>query len=391
MVPFTFSSPGKLVFGPGTLSSLPERSESLGSCILILTGKRSFKETRAWETLETGFSGKGTAVYSASIPAEPSPDMVDQIVAEHNDRGIDLVIAVGGGAVLDAGKAVSAMMGRRESVETYLEGVGTKVHDGKKRPFIAVPTTSGTGSEATKNAVLSKPGPSGYKKSLRHDNFIPDLALVDPELTLSCPAGVTAACGMDALTQLLEAYVSVKASPMTHALCRSGLEGFGTALARVIKDDPLDIDARNRLSYGAYISGLALANAGLGTVHGFASVIGGLAENRHGEVCGTLLAQTAKATIQALGADSPGHPALSRYAEAAVLLELAGASDSNKTACHSLLDGLFQWTDDFNMPGLSACGITKEEIPAIVRATGQKNNPALLTESVLEKILENRI
>ena len=388
---FTFSSPGKLVFGPGKIEDLADVAAVFGSRIIFLTGKASFRKTRAWEKITHRFAQTDAHLFPVSIPGEPSPALIDQIVEKHKEEEIDLVIAAGGGSVLDSGKAVSAMMGRDESVETYLEGVGTQVHDGKKLPFIAIPTTSGTGSEATKNAVLSTPGPSGYKKSLRHDNFIPNLALVDPALTLFCPPRVTAACGMDALTQLLEAFVSVKASPMTHALCRSGLSGFGTALTRILKEDPTDVEARSRLSYGAYISGLTLANAGLGTVHGFASVIGGLAPNRHGEVCGTLLAETTKATIQALETKDPGPPALSGYAQAAVLLNLASGSDSIETACRRLLDGLFLWTEEFDVPRLSACGMTPKDIPAIARATGQKNNPIKLPDQVLVSILEKRI
>jgi alcohol dehydrogenase class IV len=386
---FTFASPGRLVFGPGRLSTLPTLAAAYGNRILFLTGKASFRNSRAWERITAQLTEKDLTFFPVSIPGEPSPDMVDCIVRDH--REISLVIALGGGSVLDAGKAVSAMMGRDESVEPYLEGVGTREHDGKKIPFIAVPTTSGTGSEATKNAVLSTPGPSGYKKSLRHDNFIPDIALVDPELTRDCPHRVTAACGMDALTQLIEAFVSVKASPMTDALCRSGLEGFGPALAKVLEKDPRDIEARSRLSYGAYISGLALANAGLGTVHGFASVIGGMAPNRHGEVCGTLLAETTRETIQALEKTDSDHPALARYAESAVLLGAASESQSTSEACGALIDRLDQWTDVFSMPRLSACGITKQDIPAIVRATGQKNNPAVLTKQALASILDNRV
>lgn len=363
----------------------------MGSRILLVTGNASLKKTEAWSRLLDDFSNKGCTVFQASVAGEPSPELINSITRDHRDNGIDLVISVGGGSVLDAGKAVSAMMNQEMSVETFLEGVGTRSHDGKKLPFIAVPTTSGTGSEATKNAVLSSPGPSGYKKSLRHDNFVPDMALVDPELTLSCPHEVTAACGMDALTQLIEAYVSIKSSPVTRALCQSALSGFGRALSFVLETDPHDLDARSRLSYGAYMSGLALANAGLGTVHGFASVIGGMGANRHGEVCGTLLADTTKATIQALEKSQPDHPALSRYADAAVRLEIAAPTLSVSRACGLLIDQLFQWTEDYKMPRLAACGITKADIPAIARATGQKNSPAVVPDQVLASILKSRI
>jgi len=388
---FTFSSPKRLIFGPGSICQLPRISQALGGHrILFLTGNTSFKASTAWAELTTAFAGNNARLFFVSVTKEPSPNLVDQIVKDHWDMEATLVIAVGGGSVLDAGKAVSAMMGQKESVETYLEEVGTRTHSGGKLPFIAVPTTSGTGSEATKNAVLSKPGPDGYKKSLRHDNFIPDLALVDPELTLPCPARVTAACGMDALTQLLEAYVSVKASPMTHALCRSGLSGFGPALARVLLEDPLDIEARSCLSYGAYMSGLALANAGLGPVHGFAGVIGAMAPNRHGQVCGTLLAETTRAIITTLQKNDPHHPSLAAYADAAVLLGIASSSLSMSPALSRLIDQLDQWVEDYKMPPLRDCGIKKEDIVTIARKTGQKNTPTMLTLETLISILEQR-
>ena len=192
------------------------------------------------------------------------------------DRGIDVVLSTGGGSVIDAGKAVSAMLRVEGSVAEYLEDVGTRKHPGTKVPFVAVPTTAGTGCEATRNAVLSRVGPDGFKKSLRHDNFLPDAAVVDPVLTLSCPPDITAACGLDALTQLLESFVSTKASVLTDVLALSGLEHIGNSLVPACTNSGQDIDMRANLSYAALMSGITLTSAGLGTVHGFASSIGGL-------------------------------------------------------------------------------------------------------------------
>jgi len=382
---FDFFSPQRLVYGPGRISRLPELAASFGKNLILVTGKSSFLNSGEWESLEKGFAHKGIRVQLVSIPGEPSPEDIDPIAQRFDHGGIDLVVAVGGGSVVDGGKAVSAMAGRPGSVIDYLESVGTRSHSGRKLPFIAVPTTSGTGSEATKNAVISRQGIKGFKKSLRHNNFIPDIALVDPGLTLTCPAPVTAACGMDALTQLLEAYVSVQASPMTDALCISGLEGFGKALEIAVETDPKNLAARTRLSYGAYLSGLALANAGLGTVHGFASVIGGMSMMSHGNVCGTLLAETTKATIDALQAEFPAHPALEKYAHAARLLNFPNPG------CNSLIDGLFEWTQRFGMPKLSWEGISEDDIPSIAQAAGQKNNPAELSPECLGRILTSRL
>ena len=169
-------------------------------------------------------------IASFNIEREPSPEMVDNAVAELTDDNADLVISIGGGSVIDAGKAISAMTGKSDSVTGYLEGIGTKIHPGTKLPFIAIPTTSGTGSEATKNAVLSSVGEKGFKRSLRHDNFVPDIALVDPDLTIQCPREITAASGMDCFTQLLEAYLSDKSCEYTDALAIEGLKAIKSSL-----------------------------------------------------------------------------------------------------------------------------------------------------------------
>jgi len=392
MIPlFNFSSPRRLIFGAGSINRLVREAENYGNRLLLVTGRASFLKTEAWKKLDKEFNQGQMRVFTAFIPKEPSPEMVNQISSEARENRVNLVIAVGGGSVLDAGKAISAMIPVKGGVEDYLEGVGSSCHDGRKLPFIAVPTTSGTGSEATKNAVISRTGTSGFKKSLRHENFVPDIALVDPELTLSCPPEVTAACGMDALTQLLESYVSTQSSPMTDALCQSGLKGFGTALETAVKNDPGDIEARSCLSYGAYLSGLALANAGLGTVHGFAGIIGGMAVNAHGQVCGSLLAETTQATIQLLSGSDSSHPALAKYADAAFRLEICHPSVPVPRACDHLIEALFNWTDRFNMPRLSQCGIHQDHLAEIAGTTGQKNNPIQLPRKRLITILENRI
>ncbi|HCY83950.1 MAG TPA: alcohol dehydrogenase [Desulfobacteraceae bacterium] len=390
MTPFNFISPSALIFGPDTIGSLPKRAAQFGTTLLLVTGSSSFSKSETWHALHAEFIRNRLKCHQVSIPGEPSPEDIDPVVHRFRHTDIGVVIAVGGGSVLDAGKAISAMLTQPGSVTDYLEGVGSRRHPGTKVPFIAVPTTSGTGSEATKNAVISRPGPDGFKKSLRHDNFVPEIAWVDPALTLSCPQAVTAACGMDALTQLIEAFVSVQASPMTDALCRSGLEGFGQALLTAALSDPGDLGARTRLSWGAYISGLALANAGLGAVHGFASVIGGKSTMSHGNVCGTLLAETTRAVIDRLSAD--GNTAgLKKYAQAARLLDLAGDTRTDISACTRLVDTLYQWTQTLSLPRLGAYGITRNHLPAMAEATGIKNTPVTLSKEVLENILAARL
>ena len=208
MMTFEFSKVPPLSFGINNRTRLPNLLKAMrANKILLITGGRSLKSSGFLDDILRLF--EGLEVDLATCVGEPSCQMIDDVCAEFRSKGIEVVIAVGGGSVIDAGKAISAMLPHENSVFDHLEGVGKGIdHCGLKVPFIAVPTTSGTGSEATKNAVLSEVGPNGYKKSLRHDNFIPDYILVDGELLTSCPRHVSAACGMDALTQLLEPYLS---------------------------------------------------------------------------------------------------------------------------------------------------------------------------------------
>ena len=228
-----------------------------------------------------------------------SPGLIDSVVRESSDKKYDLVVAIGGGSVIDAGKAISAMMYKTDSLTDFLEVVGHKEHPGTKLPFIAVPTTSGTGSEATKNSVISEVGKEGFKRSLRHDNIVPDIALVDPELTLSCSPEITAASGMDCFTQLTEAYISDKSNQYTDALAIEGLRSVKASLVKSYIDGG-DIEARTGMSFAALTSGICLANAGLGVVHGFASSVGGMYNIPHGLVCGTLMAVSNKINVREL-------------------------------------------------------------------------------------------
>ncbi len=221
---FSFARIPEIQFGPGKLALLPRLIARHGKNVLLVTGSGSFARSPRYQALTDELAEGGGRIFHCAVSGEPSPEFVDASVERHRAESVACVVGIGGGSALDAGKAISAMLLQDDSVVPYLECVDSRKHDGRKVPYIAVPTSSGTGAEATKNAVLSNIGADGYKSSLRHDNFVPDVALLDPELTLTCPADVTAACGLDALTQLLEAYVSSKASPMTDALALSGLQ-----------------------------------------------------------------------------------------------------------------------------------------------------------------------
>lgn len=388
---FNFFANPHLHFGPGTINRLPELITSHGKTLLLITGARSLQKSDHWPRLLDALKKNSIRVYQTVVETEPSPSLIDEIVLKYRKQSIDVIAAIGGGSVMDAGKAVSAMMTKQESVIEYLEDVGTRSHDGKKIPFIAVPTTSGTGSEATKNAVISQLGKNGFKKSLLHDNFVPDIAIVDPELTLDCPPEITAACGMDALTQLLESLVSTNSSPMTDSLALGALEILGNALITATTKHPHDMAARTNISYASYISGLTLANAGLGVVHGFASVIGGAFNIPHGVICGTLLSEVTRHNIESLILLDPNGPAIKKYARASRLLSPSPVSENHVESSRHLIEILAQWTDQLKMPGLGSYGVTLKDIDTIVGSTEQKNNPIRLSAKKLSKILQARL
>lgn len=386
---FSFMTNPKLIFGAGSFQKLPELIGGIGANVLIVTGSGSLKARGKWDELVAGLTKAGINYYEYQVQGKPSVGTIDIAVSEYRAENVHAVVAIGGGSVMDTGKAVSAMLPYNDSVEVFLEGVGTKKHDGTKAPFIAVPTTAGTGSEATKNAVISKIGPKGYKKSLRHDNFIPDIALIDPELALTCPAEVTIASGLDAVTQLMESYVSPKASGITDALAFSGLEAAAASFPSAVENGLNDLDARRGMAYAAYLSGVAITNAGVGTVHGFASAIGGLFEVPHGVICGIFLAAVTRATIESLK-KTGDVKTLEKYAGIGGLFagkEFVGADKG----CESLLAKLDEWTEKYELPKLGEFGIHPSDMERILDQTDNKNNPALLKREELEKVLKNRI
>ena len=312
MVDFTFAANKKILFGSGKSSVLTTLFTS-GENVLFLTG-HSVKETPLFESLRKTLENADIQISFETVRGEPSPEIIDRITDAYRNRALSSVLALGGGSVLDAGKAVSAMLCEEGTITDYLEGIGTKEPSGKKIPFYALPTTSGTGSECTKNAVISSPGPEGFKKSLRHDNYIPDVAIIDPDWTESLPAQIGASCGMDAFSQLLESYLSTQASPVTDCLARSGLESFFRSFTAILDGQATKAE-RADIALGAAISGLTLANAGLGTVHGIAGVLGGLFPIPHGSACGLLMPPVMRQTLSVLLDRNPSHPSLVKAAD----------------------------------------------------------------------------
>jgi alcohol dehydrogenase class IV len=387
--PFQFSRLPKIYFGPGIITELASIINLYGTKIILVTGRKSFLDSESSEKFFRDLDRINAVYRIISITGEPSPAIIDNAVENLKNEKIDLVVGIGGGSVLDAGKAISAMMYRSESVVGFLEGVGTKEHPGTKLPFIAVPTTSGTGSEATKNAVLSKVGTGGFKKSLRHDNFVPDIALVDPKLTINCPPDITAASGMDCFTQLTEAFLSVRSNEYTDALALEGIKSIKDSLLRSYKDGE-DIEARTGMSFAALTSGICLANAGLGVVHGFASSIGGIYDIPHGLICGTLMASANEVNVRELRKNSSDRSALKKYA----LLGELFVDEYGKTESYyidSFIQFLHKITDDLQLSGLKKHGLEEKNLEIICRNTEIKNNPVKLAEEDLEEILISRL
>jgi len=391
---FATSRLPRISFGGGVLSSLPAISRSYGRQALVVTGKQSLKESPTWERILAGFDASGLQTVNCSVTTEPTPRLIDEAVRQFRDQKIDVVIGIGGGSVLDAAKAIAGLLNLNHSVMDFLEGVGPELtYPGPAVPFIAVPTTAGTGSEATKNAVLSEHGEAGFKKSFRDEQLVAAHALIDPDLLASCPKPLIAANGMDALTQLIESYVSSRANPFTDALASDALRRAGDSLIRWYSDDADSTRARENMAYCALISGITLAQVGLGSVHGLASPLGAFFPIPHGVACGSLLAAATTTNIDALKQRQPQHPALEKYARVAHFL--TGRNFRDTTAAHRKLVALLtEWTDLMLIPKLSHYGISENDVPRLVansRGSSMKTNPIVLTDEEIAALIKTRL
>ncbi|RJQ79848.1 MAG: iron-containing alcohol dehydrogenase [Desulfobacteraceae bacterium] len=379
---FSFATANNIRFGTGMLAQAVSEAAQLGRRALLVTGRNPDRAHDFGLRLEKA----GIETLRFSISGEPEIEQVAAGAVLARQAQCDLVIGFGGGSALDGAKAIAALAVNPGPVETYLEVIGQgQPLQHAPLPCIAIPTTAGTGSEVTRNAVI-KSTRHKVKVSLRSPRMLPTWALVDPELTLSLPRGITAATGCDALTQLLEAFVSTKANPITDALCREGLARAGPALPRAAAQGN-DLAARTDMALASLFSGLALANAGLGAVHGIAGPLGGMIEGPHGALCARLLPHVIEANIKALSSNKqPRHCALARYAQAARLL--TGSPRA------SMVDGvgwLHQLIRQLDIPGLHHWGLSVEAVPDLVaraqRASSMKTNPAPLTDNEVTEIV----
>jgi alcohol dehydrogenase len=384
----------RVAFGANQLKLVPQLAKSYGQRALLVTGAKSFIESSHYENWGTAMRQSGMAWETFTVAGEPSPQLTDEAAAQFRSANIDVVIGIGGGSVLDAAKTIAGLLRIPNSVMDFLEGVGPELpYPGPSVPFIAVPTTAGTGSEATKNAVLSVQGQNGFKKSFRHEMLVPQYAILDPDLLATCPPAQIAANGMDALTQLLESYVSTKANPFTDALAMSGIRMVRDGLFDWHDDTPRAADARGELLYAAWLSGITLAQVGLGSVHGLAAPLGAFFPIPHGVVCGTLVAACTEMNLTAIEQRAPESDVLWKYAHVGKVLVQDMVLD-DASGRDALLQTLTRWTEQLRLPRLSDYGMTEADIPHVVancRGSSMKTNPVLLTDQEVAHILKQRL
>jgi alcohol dehydrogenase class IV len=382
---FEFATAGRIVFGEGAVRQAPAAAAGLGRRALVVTG--ACQERAA--PLGTALEAAGVSCVWLGVAGEPSIELVRQAALMGRREGCDLVVAIGGGSALDAGKAIAALLTNTGDPLDYLEVVGRgQPLERTPAPTIAIPTTAGTGSEVTRNAVLASPE-HRVKASLRSASMLPRLAVVDPELTLDLPPAVTASTGLDALTQLIEPYVSTRANAMTDLYCVEGIRRAAAALPRV-HANPHDREARRDMAWASLLGGLALANAGLGAVHGFAAPVGGMFPAPHGAVCAAVLPHAMRVNVEALRRRDPASGALRRYDDVARLL----TGHAQATA----EDGV-RWTAEIcrtlEIPGLRSYGVGLEDLPVLVekaaKASSMKSNPIVLTAGELGEIIAGAV
>jgi alcohol dehydrogenase class IV len=378
---FEFATAARILFGEGAASEAAPAAAAMGRRALLVTGARGERAVG----LMAALAAAGVECVPLAVAGEPSVDLVREGARRARGEACDLVVAMGGGSALDAGKALAALIANTGDPLDYLEVVGRgQPLEHTPVPMIAVPTTAGTGSEVTRNAVLASPA-HRVKASLRSAAMLPRLAVVDPQLTWDLPPAVTASTGLDALTQLIEPYVSTRANPMADLYCVEGIRCAAGALPRVWADGH-DRAARRGMAWASLLGGLALANAGLGAVHGFAAPVGGMWTAPHGAVCAAVLPHAMDVNVRALRQRAPEGEALRRYGEVARILT------GNP---HAAAEDAARWTAEIcrrlEIPPLRTYGVRPEDFAAVVekaaRAGSMKANPIVLTPEELAEII----
>ena len=380
---FSITATGNLIFGNQSLDNLSLYLTQMGYSRIAMIISRTVSESPAYRTLIKNLT---VAVHTYPVSGEPTVDSIDAVTQQCVADGCDVVVGIGGGSALDSAKAVAVMaqyvrkQGITVSVKEFLEGVGTLAPPAQRLPLIAIPTTAGTGSEATKNAVIAHIGPDGFKKSLRHDAYIPDLVIIDPLLAVTAPFHVTAAAGLDALTQLLEAYVSTQSNPFIDSLALYAIGLAGNALNGLLQGGLGNSTLRADMAYAAYISGMAIANAGLGYVHGFAGPLGALHSAPHGMICGKLIGPIHAALIAEAQKGSEDNSLLQKFQAIAPLW--------GKQNPQEVVEHIQHLVALANLPNLRDFGYTKDELRTIGAKQLERNSPIILARETTISILE---
>jgi alcohol dehydrogenase class IV len=380
----------RIEFGRGVIDKLIPAIGSYGDSVLLVTGARTFAASRHWETLQLGLNEAGIRWWHCQVDHEPTVTFIDASVRQFAGNNFDVVVGLGGGSALDSAKAIAGLLRCEASVLDYLEGVGPELdYQGPTVPLIEVPTTAGTGSEVTRNAVLGHSGEQGFKKSFRAEQLVAELALIDPDLLLTCPRAIIAANGMDALTQLLESRVSLNSNRLMSILAEDGLRAVRDGLLPWFDQGNTAPDAAGMMAYAAFVSGVTLAHVGLGCVHGLAAPLGALYPIPHGVACGSLVADATALNIQTLQDRQPDSPTLSAYARCAEILMQQHFHHPSK-ALESLVSLLGNWRRHLAIPGLAQFGLDAGGIDRVVaqaRGNSMKTNPVELTDEELRDLL----
>src|ERR1044071_8861458 len=362
---FDFATASRIIFGSGTLREIGPLARELGRKVLIVTGRDPARAKKLANIL----NGHGIGTLTLSTSGEPDLETVQRGKLLATSENCDFVIAIGGGSALDAGKAIAAMLTNHGELLDYLEVIGHGRSLGNpSAPFIAIPTTAGTGSEVTRNAVLASPE-HRVKVSLRSPFMLPKIALVDAELTYELPQSITASTGLDALTQLIEPYVSSRANPITDAICVDGIRRVARSLRIAFDKGQNATTARTDRAAASLFGGMALANAGLGAVHGFAGPIGGMFPAPHGAVCAALLPHVMEANLDALRHREQHNPALPRYYRIARML-----TGEPKATPEAGVEWVRTLVADFEIPSLRSYNITGEHISDLVEKAAKASS-----------------
>ncbi len=378
---FEFATAGRILFGEGTLSQVPALTRELGSRAMVVHGAGPERA----QTLLSALTDAGVTCLTFGIRGEPTTHMAAEGAQAARAAGCEMVIGIGGGSVLDGAKAIAALVTNPGPALDYMEVIGKGLPVATDPlPLIAVPTTAGTGSEVTRNTVLLSPE-HRVKASIRHPRLLPRLAVIDPHVMYSAPPAVTAAAGMDALTQLIEPYLSTRANPLTDALAREGIRRVARSLERAFRDGQ-DRPAREDMAAASLFGGLCLANAGLGVVHGISGPLGGMFPAPHGAVCAQLLPRAMQVNVRAMRAREPGSISLERAAEVARLL--TGHASARAEDATAWLDAMCR---RLSIPPLAHYGVTSGDLPSLTEksmaASSTKSNPIALTPAEVSEII----